>query len=83
MPDWRIIDLNDTVRVKLTERGQQIWDRHWRPVIVITGTTAGIPQPDGYGWITYALWAVMSIFGCEARNGDVKLFTLQIDAGKE
>ena len=64
-PEKKAINLNDWVKVKLTERGKDIYRRDRTEVanIVKTGNVQIEPNIDDEGFTKFQLWHFIEIFG--------------------
>jgi len=69
------LNLNDTVRVKLTPRGRAIHRKNWERLACSIGGRWGRlhqympPAEDGGGWSQWPLWILMQEFGSEINLG--------------
>lgn len=67
------INLNDTIRVRLTERGRIIHEEYQKGVNrLIAGTNHRVrvkPVTDDFGQTEYVLWQFMEIFGPHLNMG--------------
>jgi len=82
MPTFNI---NETVKVKLTEKGRLIMKQQFerlRKDYPQIGHWTGVPV-DKEGCTAFQLWALMSLFGPEMYNGNTELpFDADIIIGK-
>lgn len=65
------VNLNDHVKVKLTERGRRVWLSYWRQ---IGGSDKWARDKVADNSLTEQLWQVMAIFGEHMCNGGDQLF---------
>ena len=56
------VNTNTRVWVRLTEYGEQAFDRHHREMNLDPGPHRRIAE-DGDGWMTFQLWDLISVFG--------------------
>ena len=56
------INLNDSVRVRLTEHGRRLHREHWNEKVG-DAYPYQQPQEDEDGWSTWQLWELMATFG--------------------
>jgi hypothetical protein len=68
--DWRTMNLNDIVRVKLTPLGEKVWYDYWRPYAVFGRDPMQMVRDHTVdGWFEYHLWGIVSVFGPHMANG--------------
>lgn len=80
------ININDMVKVKLTDFGKEIW-YHQNDKINKWAETYGskirlepvIPVVDKDGWMTEQLWVLMNVFGEHIYNGSKLCFETTIE----
>ena len=51
-------NINDTVKIRLTDSGREIYREQWRP-----HTEGRVPTADREGWSSWQLWQVLETFG--------------------
>lgn len=69
MSDWQTINLNDTIRVKLTPRGRMIWCAYWRPYCSGNDPMDIVDRKTVDGWFEEQMWQIAAIFGPHMENG--------------
>ncbi len=57
--EWHTFNLNDYVRVKLTDKGREIYMQEFERF----GIEVGPPREDADGWVSIQCWSLMQIFG--------------------
>lgn len=62
-----IFNLNDNVRVEVTARGYEVWEKHWRDLKLPVPDLKQKIDPDGRH--TFQMHEVMNIFGPYCYNG--------------
>jgi hypothetical protein len=62
-------NINDYVRVKLTDHGRKILDDQHTEFKKVMPSAEPIHKPDEDGWCKFQLWELMSIFGQHLYNG--------------
>ncbi len=68
-------NINDSVRIKLTPEGEQLWHRHFETLKL---EVPAIPK-DAEGKTTMQLWEVMLIFGPGCYQGVNTPFQTEIE----
>ena len=58
-------NVNDRVRVKLTDRGREIHDEFWCDHPIPLARVYSPPKEDDEGWSEWQLWVLMETFGPE------------------
>ena len=66
------INLNDKVRVKLTDHGRAVCQKHWGEP----------PKEDADGWSTWQLSGLMQTFASHITFGFTSLFDPEIEVSK-
>lgn len=60
-------NINETVRVKLTDHGRKIHREHFRKLNATIPVTADLkympPKEDAEGWSEWQMWCLMEAFG--------------------
>lgn len=73
-------NINNTVRVKLTERGRQLITQNHKALL---GKTLAKEYPriikETDGWSDWALWSLMTEFGQHIHMGGPLLFETEIE----
>ena len=75
MQEYRVFNINDFVKVKLTDRGKYIYRHNFDVLnanILRNGGTPIIPielEYDDDGYVEFQLWHLMEIFGRYLFNG--------------
>jgi len=64
-----VLNVNSTVRVKLTDHGRAVYQKHWGEP----------PKEDADGWSTWQLWVLMQAFGPHITFGFTSLFDPEIE----
>ena len=75
------ININEIVRVKLTDRGRQIHQEIWDDLIKFA-PSLGPYEPkkeDSEGWSEWQLWSLMSNFGQYCGMGCEPCFEINIE----
>jgi len=70
-------NINSNVWVKLTDKGKEIYNKHWDEILV----GENLPAPvltEVDGWAEFQMWDLMSIYGCHLYNGCVVPFETNI-----
>jgi hypothetical protein len=62
------INLNDDVKVKITEYGQSILKKYYENLNIMKYYSYQKPDSDGFS--TFQLWELMIFFGDEMYNGN-------------
>lgn len=62
------VNINDIVRIRLTDNGKRIWKEYWEPY---TSENSKVLDPEDT--VRLSLWEVMNIFGSEMYNGNPDL----------
>jgi hypothetical protein len=65
----RELNLNDTVKVKLTEYGWGIWERAW----MVLGLAPPKKKIDEDGFTAFQLWDLMHVFGATMWIGNTNI----------
>ena len=65
MNKWQDFNVNENVRVKLTDTGRRELQRHHDAVALRAPSLAGTPAytEDAEGWSTWQLWSLMQHLG--------------------
>lgn len=61
----KLFNINDNVKVKLTELGRLVYLNYQRQFV----SNAELPEPDENGYHEFQMWVLMSIFGQSMYNG--------------
>lgn len=75
-------NVNDSVRVKLTDLGRSIHHGHYAELVERLGNMPYVYRPveeDSAGWSTWQLWVLMECFGQHLHNGCVLPFETEIE----
>jgi hypothetical protein len=70
-------NINDEIKVKLTDKGRAVYESYW--MAVLAGSN-GLQPPslnkwtDENGWTSFQLWDAMTIFGPHCYNGGPLMF---------
>ena len=68
------ININQFIKVKLTDYGQQIHIKHYDKYLKsIFPESKNIPVKDENGYTKYQLWEFMNIFGAYVFNGEEQI----------
>jgi len=60
------LNLNDTMRVQLTDYGRELLRAEYEPLHPSSGKYAYSPtKEDAEGWSTHTIWSLMSVIGSE------------------
>ena len=71
------INLNDVVRVRLTDHGRQVYRQHVEGLL--GGAVLWTPaSEDADGWSDWSLWDLMSVFGAATYMGGPLCFGTEI-----
>lgn len=63
-------NINDTVKVKLTERGKKLHREEWDRVFGDkSGFTYSLPKEDENGYSSWQMWSLMETFGKHVSLG--------------
>lgn len=78
--DWSEISLNDTVRVKLTDRGRQIHRNEHKELFSKLPVYRPYkpPKEDRDGYSQWQLWSLMSTFGSHCNLGSEPPFDINM-----
>lgn len=71
-------NVNDHVRVQLTDLGRQIHRDYWTP-FCLSGYPYKAPEEDAQGWSKFQLWDLMKTFGKHLGNGQPGPFATEIE----
>lgn len=66
-----IVNINDQVKVRLTDAGHQCWHDFWTKEVKRTFL---LPAPDAQGRYTFNIWTLMQVFGPSTYHGQPKMF---------
>jgi hypothetical protein len=70
-------NINDRVRVKLTDLGRKIHRENWEPIVA---PRAYHPRDeDKDGWSEWQMWELMNMFGPHLANGSPVPFETEIE----
>lgn len=72
MSNWKTININDYVKVQLTDRGRNIHRRHWENLheqMPSAFDKYTPPKEDMEGWSMWQAWELMRMFGPHLGNG--------------
>lgn len=76
-------NVNDNVRVRLTDRGRAIHRDRFRKLNAVLPLNANYkytpPKEDNEGWSTWQMWNLMSIFGDYLGQGQELPFETTIE----
>ena len=70
--DKIILNFNDNVRVKLNDRGYQIWHQDYNKYVSYDfrrPLDSFKKEADSEGFVIFQLWEFMNIFGSHLSNG--------------
>jgi hypothetical protein len=75
------ININTSVRVKLTDEGRRIHRAQHDKLYAFVPNpyTYRAPPEDSDGWSTWQLWVLMNTFGPKLHNGCKMPFETEID----
>jgi hypothetical protein len=74
-----IVNINDTVKVKLNDRGFEIHKNMWEPFYNTIKTTYVPPFKDKDGYSTFQLWSLMETYGPHISLGSLAPFDTDIE----
>jgi len=69
MATWQKFNINDKVRVKLTDIGRSVYREHYAVLDSMLGKERRVIPEDAEGFSEWQLWRLMSIFGSRIRMG--------------
>lgn len=69
MTEWRGINMNNTVRIRLTPIGERILRDYWRPFAGDRDPREIIASKTTDGWFNEQLWEIAHVFGPHLGNG--------------
>ena len=81
----KVLNLNDSVRVKLTDHGRAVHAKEhadfWSNMSVMYGVDRPYtpPKEDAHGWSTSPLWHLMQVFGPQMSPGSTPCFEADIE----
>lgn len=81
----KVLNVNSTVRVKLTDHGRAVHAKEhadfWSNMSVMYGVDRPYtpPKEDAHGWSTSPLWHLMQVFGPQMSPGSNPCFEVDIE----
>ncbi len=73
-----LFNINEKVRVKLTDTGREIYLKQWLETMP-ANILCKLPLEDEQGWSEWQLWGLMNTFGPHCRLGSVLPFDTTIE----